>query len=187
MNAIVKQSSGTFTGDISVNERTGVISISNAGAAGTHTITIRVTDNCGAITDASFTLTVGKADQTITFGALANKTLGDPDFALSATATSGLPVSFAAIDQCTVAATQCTSRLQVAAPSPLRRTAILISMPRPTFRRALTLRQPHRLRPQRRPQHRRQHQRRHRRQMPRQFSFCVRGKLTKEATGLLLP
>ncbi len=32
--------------------------------------------------------------QTITFGALAAKTLGDPDFIVSATATSGLPVSF---------------------------------------------------------------------------------------------
>ena len=100
--SIVKQSSGTYTGDIGVDQTTGIVSINNATPAGTHTITIRVTDNCGATTDTSFTLTVGKANQTITFGALANKNVGDPDFSVNATATSGLPVSFAASGQCTV-------------------------------------------------------------------------------------
>jgi alpha-tubulin suppressor-like RCC1 family protein len=42
------------------------------------------------------------ANQTITFGALASKTYGDPDFAISATASSGLTVSFAASGNCTV-------------------------------------------------------------------------------------
>ena len=37
---------------------TGVVSISNAAPPGSHTITIRATDNCGLITDATFTLTV---------------------------------------------------------------------------------------------------------------------------------
>ena len=40
--------------------------------------------------------------QTMTFGALGNKTLGDPDFAVSATASSGLPVSFGATGSCQV-------------------------------------------------------------------------------------
>ncbi len=43
-----------------------------------------------------------KADQTITFGHLADKTYGDPDFTVSATASSGLPVSFTAQGTCTV-------------------------------------------------------------------------------------
>jgi hypothetical protein len=43
---------------ISVNNTTGVVSISNAAPAGTHTITIRATDNCGATADASFMLNV---------------------------------------------------------------------------------------------------------------------------------
>jgi subtilisin family serine protease len=43
-----------------------------------------------------------EADQTITFRRLANKTLGDPDFVVSATASSGLPVSFAASGTCVV-------------------------------------------------------------------------------------
>jgi hypothetical protein len=42
------------------------------------------------------------ANQTITFGLLANKTYGAPDFTVSATASSGLPVSFAASGACTV-------------------------------------------------------------------------------------
>jgi photosystem II stability/assembly factor-like uncharacterized protein len=45
---------------------------------------------------------IGKAGQTITFGPLGNKTFGDPDFGVSATASSGLTVSFAASGQCTV-------------------------------------------------------------------------------------
>ncbi len=43
-----------------------------------------------------------KICQTITFGVLAAKTFGDPDFAVSASASSGLPVSFSAIGSCTV-------------------------------------------------------------------------------------
>jgi hypothetical protein len=43
---------------------------------------------------ASGTLTVTKADQTITFGALPVKTYGDPSFTLSATSGSGLAVSY---------------------------------------------------------------------------------------------
>jgi hypothetical protein len=41
-------------------------------------------------------------NQTITFGPLANKTYGDPDFSVSGTASSGLAVSFAASGNCTV-------------------------------------------------------------------------------------
>jgi hypothetical protein len=47
-------------------------------------------------------LTLAQADQTITFGALANTTYGDGDFTVSATASSGLDVSFAAAGQCTM-------------------------------------------------------------------------------------
>src|SRR3989454_1588321 len=45
-----------------------------------------------------------KAPQTISFGALAGKTYGDPDFGVSATATSGLGVSFSASGNCAIAA-----------------------------------------------------------------------------------
>ena len=44
-------------------------------------------------------------DQTISFGALAGKAFGDADFSVSATASSGLAVSFAASGNCTVTGT----------------------------------------------------------------------------------
>ena len=43
--------------------------------------------------------------QSISFAELANKTFGDPDFAVNATASSGLPVSFSASGKCTVSGT----------------------------------------------------------------------------------
>lgn len=98
---VTLQSLGTFTGQIRIDV-TGRISVSNAAPAGTHTIVVRATDNCGASTDAAFLLTVGKVDQTITFGPLVDKVVGDPDFAVNATASSGLAVSFAAAGQCTL-------------------------------------------------------------------------------------
>src|SRR5438477_213161 len=48
-------------------------------------------------------LTVSPTDQTITFDAPSNKTFGDPDFDVSATASSTLAVSFSASGNCSVA------------------------------------------------------------------------------------
>jgi MBG domain (YGX type)/Carboxypeptidase regulatory-like domain len=48
------------------------------------------------------TFSIGFASQTLTFGALAPKTYGAPDFTVSATASSGLAVAFAAGGDCTV-------------------------------------------------------------------------------------
>jgi hypothetical protein len=53
-------------------------------------------------------LTVAKASQTITFGALAAKTYGNPNFTVSATASSGLVVTFGASGNCTIATTTVT-------------------------------------------------------------------------------
>ncbi|MBI4748116.1 MAG: putative Ig domain-containing protein [Acidobacteria bacterium] len=58
ISSIVVQDQGTYTGTISVNNTNGVVSISNAGPVGTHTITIRATDDCTLTSDATFTLTV---------------------------------------------------------------------------------------------------------------------------------
>jgi hypothetical protein len=46
---------------------------------------------------------VVKQNQTISFGALPNKTFGDANFGLNATASSGLPVSYAASGNCAIA------------------------------------------------------------------------------------
>jgi hypothetical protein len=53
---------------------------------------------------AQLTVTSGVGNQTITFGALGNKTFGDPDFTVSATASSGLPVTFTVgvTDDCSI-------------------------------------------------------------------------------------
>jgi hypothetical protein len=53
-------------------------------------------------TPVSRSFAIAKAGQTISFAPLADKTFGDPDFTVSATASSGLAVSFAATGQCTV-------------------------------------------------------------------------------------
>ena len=67
-------------------------------SAGTTTITASQAGNTSfnAATPVSQTLTVtAKQNQTITFGALPAKVVGDVPFALTATASSGLPVSYA--------------------------------------------------------------------------------------------
>ena len=43
VSTIVVQSVGTYTGTISVDNVTGIVSISNAAPTGSHTITIRAT------------------------------------------------------------------------------------------------------------------------------------------------
>ncbi|MFN6963200.1 MAG: Calx-beta domain-containing protein [Pyrinomonadaceae bacterium] len=77
------QGQGTYTGTISVNSSTGAVSISNAAPAGTHTITVRATDNCGATTDASFSLTVVTPTINITPG-----TVGFGDQIVSTTSSA---------------------------------------------------------------------------------------------------
>jgi polygalacturonase len=64
--------------------------------AGTTTITASQAGNTNylAATSVLQTLTVNKASQTITFGALANKTYGNAPFALTATTTSGLGITY---------------------------------------------------------------------------------------------
>jgi len=52
--------------------------------------------------DVSQTFTIARGNQTISFPALADRNIGDPDFAVGATASSGLPVSFSASGNCTV-------------------------------------------------------------------------------------
>ena len=50
----------TFTGTFSGNTTTGAVTITNATPPGTYTVTVTVTDNSGAATQKTFTLTVGE-------------------------------------------------------------------------------------------------------------------------------
>src|SRR5439155_21040117 len=61
------------------------------------TATRAADNNYSAATSSAAVIAVAKASQTITFGALAGKTFGDGPFALSATATSGAPVSYSVV------------------------------------------------------------------------------------------
>ena len=60
--------------------------------------------NYNAATDVERTVVANKANQVITFGAIADKTFGDADFNLTGSASSGLSVSFLAAGDCTVVA-----------------------------------------------------------------------------------
>jgi hypothetical protein len=55
-------------------------------------------------TDVPQSFSIARGNQTITFAALAAKNFGDPDFAVSATASSRLTVGFAATGNCSVTA-----------------------------------------------------------------------------------
>lgn len=71
--------------------------------AGIHTLT--VTAQGKTWSPAVQIITINKTDQVISFGVLSDKIFGDPDFSISATADSGLPVSFGASGSCTVSET----------------------------------------------------------------------------------
>jgi RHS repeat-associated protein len=81
-------------------------------AAGTCTIQASQAGNAtyAAAPNVNQSFSVAKAAQTITFNALGGKTYGDPPFAVSATASSGLAVSFASTTStiCTVSGTTVT-------------------------------------------------------------------------------
>ncbi len=86
--------------DETATQLTVVVPAEFFNTAGAQAVTVR---NPGGATSGPATLTVEQRSQTITFGALANKTYGDANFTVSATASSGLAVSFAASGTCTVA------------------------------------------------------------------------------------
>ena len=59
---------------------------------------VLVTTATGTVTSAPAPLTVNQLAQTITFGALAARTVGDPSFTLGASASSALPVAYTSSD-----------------------------------------------------------------------------------------
>jgi len=94
----------TVLGSSNLNNGQALLNISTLGV-GAHDLIAEYSGDTAhaASTSNALVQNVGKADQTITFGALDNKTFGDPDFAVSATASSSLAVSFAASGNCSIA------------------------------------------------------------------------------------
>jgi hypothetical protein len=91
-------SSGLPVAYASSNTAVAAVSGSTVTIIGIGTTTITATQpgnsNYIAAANVAQTLTVTKADQTITFDPLPTKTVGDPTFTLTATSSSGLPISY---------------------------------------------------------------------------------------------
>jgi len=85
--------SGTLPTGLSLNTTTGLIS-GTPTQVGTFAVGVTATNGGGTSAAATITITISQASQTITFGALASRVYGDAAFALSATASSGLTVSY---------------------------------------------------------------------------------------------
>lgn len=92
---------------IDFSDISAVIPAAKLTALGTLTLTARYGADPATLSNA-LTFTVTKADQTITFGPLSDRSTSDPPFAVTATASSGLPVSFDATGNCTVSGSNVT-------------------------------------------------------------------------------
>ncbi|HBB94851.1 MAG TPA: hypothetical protein DC054_05620 [Blastocatellia bacterium] len=70
----------------------------HGAALGSYSLTANSTDSAGVTTTSSpVNVTVAKLDQTITFDPISDKTYGDTPFTISASASSGLPVTFSVL------------------------------------------------------------------------------------------
>jgi len=105
---------GNPVGNASTNG-SGVATLLNASLSGIGAGTLPSGVGASFAGDGSYagssgtnSLTVAKASQTITFGALPAKTYADPPFTVSAAASSGLVVTFSVSGNCTVASTTVT-------------------------------------------------------------------------------
>jgi subtilisin-like proprotein convertase family protein len=111
-------------------DASGVVSITSAQPAGAHTITTRATDNCGAITDAAFTLDVGNTPPTLgnypdtTVQAGANTTV-TPDAA--PTSAASMNVSTTSAFRGTFAASPTTGVVQVTNAQPAGTYAVIVT------------------------------------------------------------
>jgi hypothetical protein len=116
LTATVQSSGGpTPTGNVTFTDGTnsylgalngsGIATVSATGlSVGSHSFTANYAGDNAAAASSSSTVVqvVNKADQTITFGTLANKTYLNADFTVSASSTSNLIVSFGASGNCTL-------------------------------------------------------------------------------------
>ncbi|CAN2216067.1 Listeria/Bacterioides repeat [Candidatus Nanopelagicaceae bacterium] len=97
---------GMMPPGLSLNANTGAIT-GTPTASGNYAPVIRVTDANGANIDVTVNYAITALTQSITFAKPADKTFGDADFTLSATASSNLAVAFASATAgvCTVSGT----------------------------------------------------------------------------------
>jgi hypothetical protein len=88
----------------------GTVSLATTTITGTGSCTITATQpgnvNFNPAPPVSQTFTITRASQTINFEPLADKTYGDPPYAITATASSNLTVTFAAVGPCLAGASR---------------------------------------------------------------------------------
>jgi uncharacterized repeat protein (TIGR02543 family) len=85
---------GSAPAGLSIDASTGTFS-GTPSAAGNYYLQFKITDDNGAsVTSGTILLVVAQANQTISFSALSNRTLGTGTFTVSASATSGGAVTF---------------------------------------------------------------------------------------------
>ncbi len=96
VNADIDQGSSSLSGSVDVTAKNGVVTFTNLAYPIAETITL-VFSSGSLDPETSASITVNYASQTITFAALTNKTYGDADFTVNASASSGLPVTFSIV------------------------------------------------------------------------------------------
>jgi CSLREA domain-containing protein len=99
-----------IVGSSSLNQGVSSATVTLSGQAGNCTITAHQAGNgtYNAAPDVARSFAVNdpaKQNQTINFAPLPNKTVGDPPFTVSATASSGLPVTYTASGKCSISGT----------------------------------------------------------------------------------
>jgi hypothetical protein len=108
---------GFVNGDTAATATSGAPSLTTTATAGSPVGSYPITPSVGTLIAANYsiafvpaTLTITQASQTITFGTLPNQAFGVAPFGLTATASSGLAVSFATVTPavCTVSGTNVT-------------------------------------------------------------------------------
>ena len=86
--------SGTLPGGLTFNSNNGTITGTPTNAV-TNSITVTADNVTGTSSNATIGFEITKGNQTITFAVLPAKVVGDAPFSISATASSGLAVSYA--------------------------------------------------------------------------------------------
>lgn len=93
---LITRTAGTLPAGVTFTQGNGAATFSGtpaAGSAGSYVQTLNAMNSGGSVNQ-TFTLNIVKQNQTITFAPLANRGFRSVPFQLSATASSGLPVSF---------------------------------------------------------------------------------------------
>ncbi|MEJ5995584.1 MBG domain-containing protein, partial [Pedobacter sp. Du54] len=101
-NFVATGGSGSYMYDISAGSLPAGLTLNTNGSlsgtpsvAGTFNFSVRATESgCSQSTSTSYQLNINKGSQSITFGALPNKTYGDAPFLLSSSSSSGLTTTY---------------------------------------------------------------------------------------------